>query len=309
LLREKRAGVLLDMGKLEDAEQELDRALALEAAAWGEDNARVLQGRMLRVNLRRKQGRLDDALDEAREVAELQAEVLGPEDLKTLITRGTVAVLVGQTAGFEEAIPMMKAVVEDMVAVAGSGHPSTLSLRNNYGVMLMQTKRYGQVQEVLTQLIADKRAALGPTHRSVLDTWVGVAGALGAKGDLDAAMQEYALAIDTFEASLPDSDPSMAWARREFGEFLGAFDRAQEATEQFEKAWAYFGQPEVAPAERARLAYNLAMAYVGVDEEALQRWYAVAEAAHEDGALPDWEWKNLRYRITRTGDAPPSRAK
>ena len=291
--RENVASLLAEIGRLDEAAEELDAALEIEARAWGRDSPRLLTARMTRVQLLRRQGKPVEAEAEAREVFEGRKRVLGDKHFDTLMTQTALAVTIAMQGRLGEAEPVLGGAVKALSETAGPEHQATLSARHNYAMLLSRMQRYADAERELGPLIVAKRKANGPEHPSLLPTWTLHAAMLGELDREAEAAAEYAEAIQQFEGVLPPDHQELASARLDYGTLLYEMGELEQAKAMLQLAWGSYGANDAMSRRTAEVIYAMTLVTADLQDDALPTWLERAKKAREVGMLSEKRWERI----------------
>ena len=213
------------LGKYEEAEAQLQRAIALADQAFDrsspqrlevlyrladaqlkanslEDAARSIEWldasarespqqlvRAKRMNANRLwlAGSIEESESAYREAIATAQGLLGPDDAETLLTRLNFAQVLRQTARLEEAHEILIAVTTDFDRTLGADHPLTLGALGDLAATEESMGKTSQAEASYREVIDRRTRVLGPDHPATLELRNNLALLLRYSGRLDEA--------------------------------------------------------------------------------------------------------------------------
>ena len=168
--------VLLEAGRLEEA----DRELAQAAAEFShEGGTRILLGRALDAQgaLALRRGQTARAVSLGREAVSVLERVASPDGPTTLMARVHLGAALWADGAARDAEPQLRAGIEALQRTFPAGHPSLAQARFLLGNALLASGRNVEAREVLMSVLEWQQAHLGPrdprtlvSHRAVAST-------------------------------------------------------------------------------------------------------------------------------------------
>lgn len=219
--------VLDDLGRYDQAEEALRRALALAARAerW-EEQQEAAASLMWVVGHRRK------AVAEAMRYRELAEAAIGRDRVREAHYRDRLAVLEYTQGEYAEAEKQSRLAVELLVEERGPDDLKVSSLRNNLGLMLHSQGRYAEAEKEHRKALAIRRGVLGPHHPELAASLGNLALALQAQGRLSDAEQEHRRAVELRERVLGPRHPETANNRNNLASVLFAQGKLEAAEKE-----------------------------------------------------------------------------
>lgn len=162
------AGVLVDMGRVDDAEREAVEVLSARLDRHGELHADTLQSLGSVGYILVAQGRLREAEPYYRRTLEGRRELLGDEHQDTITAANNLGYLLQQLAEYPEAEALMREVLDRRRRILGDEHPSTLTARTNLAGLLRATGRAAEAKPLYEEALAGRRRVLGLDHPDTL---------------------------------------------------------------------------------------------------------------------------------------------
>lgn len=220
----------LALGRLDDAERQIDAALELRRSVSGERSPETAAVMFDRARLWYEQGRQAEAEELARSAIELQKELLGPEHPVPLHASGDLAGIMLQQGKAEAALDLLLATAEVQSRVLGPEDPGTLRTRTLQAQSLYALGRLEEAEALTRDALAALERARGgedPATLAALGTLAGIQFARGRLDELEGTMRRL-LAAEA--AVLGEEHPSTLDTRHNLAlvlEHLGRLDEAE----------------------------------------------------------------------------------
>jgi tetratricopeptide (TPR) repeat protein len=228
--------VLLALGNVAGARNQVERALQIGEAALGPDHPDVGTWRCDLGVVLHELGDLTGARDQFERALQISEAALGPDHPDIGTRRNNLGLLLYDLRDLTGARDESERALQIGRATLGSDHPEVGNRRGNLGRVLHALGDLSGARNQFEQALQISEAALGPDHPDV--GWR--RGTLGLVlldlGDLSAARDQLERALQITEAALgPDHwDVGIRWANlglalRELGDLSGARDRFERA--------------------------------------------------------------------------------
>ena len=166
--RSNHADVLLQLGRLKEAEAENRAVGNARARVLGPDHPDTLTSRSNHADVLLQLGRLKEAEAENRAVGNARARVLGPDHPDTLTSRSNHADVLLQLGRLKEAEAENRAVGNARARVLGPDHPDTLTSRSNHADVLLQLGRLKEAEPGYRAVGNARARVLGSDHPDTL---------------------------------------------------------------------------------------------------------------------------------------------
>jgi len=282
--RNKLATVLVAQGKLEDAEAEHRRALALRIEALGPEHPRVAASLNDLAVALIHQGRYAEAEPELRTALDLRLRQLGPEHPYVASTRNNYAAALWGLDEFVEAEAEFRAAQAINRDALGPEHPHVAMAHSNIASSLAEQGRVAEAEAELRTAIEQQTRSLGAEHRTVIGTQAMLASILEQQGKLADAEQLHRIVLTRrIQEHGPDHD-EVAVRRSRLASVLIELEQLSEAMTLAEQAWQQVRAGEAALEDRAAVAFVLARALLRAPDADRDRARALAEQARDDYA-------------------------
>lgn len=175
------------LGLADQAEPQLERAVALrEASAEGNEAAAIEAGLEL-AGLRLDQGRYEEAEARLRALATRAQGRLGGSDPLTLRAASQLNDALFEQGKVEEAVALYRETLERCRRELGERHPVTLQVLHNLGAVLNRKGEPQAAIAVYREAVAGHEAAFGAEHPNTLQAVGNLAAAVLAGGELGEA--------------------------------------------------------------------------------------------------------------------------
>ncbi|GFF61695.1 hypothetical protein IFM51744_10766 [Aspergillus udagawae] len=160
----------LNQGKLKEAEEMHQRALAGKEKAVGPDHTSTLDTVNNLGNLYSDQGKLKEAEEMYQRALAGYEKALGPGHTSTLDTVNNLGSLYRNQVRLEKAEKTYQGALAGYEKALGPDHTSTLRTVNNLGSFYSNQGKLEKAEEMYQRALAGYEKALGPDHMSTLNT-------------------------------------------------------------------------------------------------------------------------------------------
>jgi len=181
------------LGRHDEAEPHLLRAVELFDRHRGPTHEHTLEARRNLASLYRRQDRLTEAESVGREVVDVLVASRGREDQATLIARNNLGLTLIGLGRYDEAEALLTDVVETRLRLLGEEHRHTLASMANLGLMYYKSRRFELAEPWWRRELAGSRKTMDPDHPDLLislNNWANVQDALGHHAEALAAQEE-----------------------------------------------------------------------------------------------------------------------
>ncbi|KAJ6125876.1 hypothetical protein N7471_010369 [Penicillium samsonianum] len=200
-----------DQGKLKEAEEMYQRALAGYEKALGPDHTSTLDTVNNLGALYFQQDKLKEAEEMYQRALVGYEKALGPDHTSTLTTVHNLGLLYIDQGKLKKAEEMYQRALAGQENALGPDHTSTLDTVNNLGALYFQQDKLKEAKEMYQRALAGYEKALGLDHTSTLNTVNNLGRLYSDQGKLKKAEEMYQRALAGYEKALgPDHD----WTRR-----------------------------------------------------------------------------------------------
>jgi eukaryotic-like serine/threonine-protein kinase len=181
------ANVLLDQGKLAEAEPLLRQNLDVSRRVLGPEHVQTLNALNNLASLLQEQGKLAEAEPLWRQNLEIRLRVAGPDHPDTQAALNNLAGLLHAEGRLAEAEPLYRQSLEGLRRLLGPEHPDTLATVNNLAMLLQAQGKWDEAEPLLRQALDTNRRVGGPEHPDTLVAVNNLAALLRDRGKLDEA--------------------------------------------------------------------------------------------------------------------------
>ena len=197
----------MDLGLWEEAQPQIERAVALRRRELGERNRQTLESMYWLAGLYRDHGKYVQAEALGAKVLEAQRHLLGESDPETLFSMNGVArAYVGQ-GKYEEARLLLERTVAGQRRVLGEEFTDTLNTMNELAVVLRLQGKYTEAEPLFGQVLKVKRRVLGTEHPFTLTTMNDLAVMYGLQGKYPEAEALLAQVVEVRIRILGETHP------------------------------------------------------------------------------------------------------
>jgi len=183
------------LGRLDDAEVQLRRALELYSSVLDAHDEEVLLCRMEVNSVEIDRHDFATTEPKMRELLELQRELFGDDHKQTMASINNIGAALYEQGRFEEAQPFFEEALERRKRVLGEANEHTATTMNNLGALHLSSGRYREGLELLTAALAILRDVNGDEHPQTLQTMVNT-------GVVHYRLDEFEKAIEILEEAL-----------------------------------------------------------------------------------------------------------
>jgi tetratricopeptide (TPR) repeat protein len=225
-------------GEYARAESDLEQALAISVAAFGEASEEAAEARNNLGVLYKYCGRFDEGL-------KLYSHALGPiiaihghTSLATATVYHNIGGILHARGDFAAAEAPARWAWEISRKLLGEDNPQTMVDAAAYAGVLDGLERYDESEPIYRRALAIFEQAYGPEHYEVAATLHNLAAVLAAQGQPGAAEKHYCRALMIKEKLLGTDNPDVATTRNNLGKLLAEVGRPIEAVPLLEAAVA-----------------------------------------------------------------------
>ncbi|KAL1503881.1 hypothetical protein AB1Y20_012344 [Prymnesium parvum] len=230
--------MLLEQGKLEEAEPLLREAAEARRAALGDRHEETLSSINNLAGLLLEQGRREEAEGLYREALQARRETLGDRHESTLTTMSNLGSLLNDQGRLEEAAGLYREALEARRETLGDRHADTLTSINNLGSLLHDQGERKEAAALYREALEARRETLGERHPHTLTSINNLAGLLQEEGRLDEADALYREALEARRETLGDRHPATVTLINNLGMLRQAQGRLDEAEALYREALA-----------------------------------------------------------------------
>ncbi|CAN5724318.1 hypothetical protein BH11PLA1_BH11PLA1_21750 [soil metagenome] len=181
------AKTLEQNGKLDEAEAMTRRTVEGRKAILGLEHAHTLISMGNLGAILSKRGKYEDALALEREVFAVTLRTQGEDRIETQIERSNLAITLQNAGHADEALEPSAAAAAGAARLLGPDHPRAALLSANHGVLLNKLGRSAEARPMLEHSLAVLAKAYGDADWRAGHARSGLANALKALGETDAA--------------------------------------------------------------------------------------------------------------------------
>ena len=228
--------LLARQGKLKEAKEVYERALAGREKALGSDHTSTLETVHNLGVLYWKQGKLREAERMFERALAGCEKALGSDHTSTLDTVNNLGVLYTDQGKLEEAERMHERALAGCEKALGSDHTSTLGAVHNLGVLYRNQGKLGEAERMYERALAGREKALGSDHTSTLETVHNLGVLYRNQGKLREAERMYERALVGCEKALGSDHTSTLETVNNLGVIYIDQGKLEEAERMHERA-------------------------------------------------------------------------
>ncbi|KAJ5642325.1 hypothetical protein N7490_006325 [Penicillium lividum] len=227
-----------DQGKLKEAEEMYQRALAGNEKALGPDHISTLDTVNNLGNLYSDQGKLKEAEEMYQRALAGREKALGPDHTSTLDTVNNLGNLYSDQGKLKEAEEMYQRALAGKEKALGPDHISTLKTVNNLGNLYSDQGKLKEAEEMYQRALAGYEKALGPDHTSTQNTVNNLGILYKNQGKMKDAEEMYQRALAGYEKALGPDHTSTLDTVNNLGNLYSDQGKLKEAEEMYQRALA-----------------------------------------------------------------------
>jgi eukaryotic-like serine/threonine-protein kinase len=226
-------------GRMEEAERELTRSLAMYRHLHGNSSEPTLNAKDGLADTLVIMGKADRAEPLLREIVEDTRRIYGPRHLELGVALSNLGnALSDFSEKFGEAEKVYLQAAQLLREVAGDRHPETGTVLNNIGSLYLRTQEWEKARAAYEEAATIRLATIGPRHPDTAGVQLGEALALNKLNEFATAERLLRTAIATFTEQLGADHWRTANAERYLGTVLtnlGQYDDAEKVLVTAEK--------------------------------------------------------------------------
>ena len=285
-IRDTIGGTYVALGELDDAQPQLDRALALRLELLGEDDPRTLDTRDKIAELVRRSGDLETAVIQQRAILESRRRLLGEDDPNTITSMANLGLALLLNDEVEAAREQFEACLERSRAAFGEDDRLTFNAMNNLAAALRRDGRIDDAETLYREALAGQRRVLGIEHSETLASQGNLGVLLRSRRNFDEGEQLLREVVEVGSRVLGPQHPETLVAINNLG--MVQFSKGDHAAslETFRTAMASYRQrfPASHP-EVVKIASNIVSALRRLDrhDEAVDELTELRRQMAEEG--------------------------
>jgi tetratricopeptide (TPR) repeat protein len=215
------AGVLKDLGELEEACDLLRKALASGEASYAPGHPSIATRQSNLATVLQDLGKLEEACDLLRKALASNEARSAPGHPSIAISQSNLALVLKNLGKLEEAGDLLRQALASDEASFGPGHPSIAIRQSNLALVLRRLGKLEEAGDLLRQALASDEASYGPGHPSIARSQSNLATVLEDLGELEEARDLLKKAYATALARLGFDHPTTRKIRANLGGLEG----------------------------------------------------------------------------------------
>jgi tetratricopeptide (TPR) repeat protein len=242
--------ILRIQGEYVRAEDDLEEALAISVAAFGEASEEAAEARNNLGVLYKYCGRFEEGLKLYSHALRPIIAIHGHTSLATATLYHNIGGILHARGDFAAAEPPARWAWEISRKLLSEDDPRTMADATAYAAVLDGLERYDESEPIYRQALAVSERAYGLEHYEVAATLHNLAAVLAARGHCKEAEEHYRRALAIKEKLLGAGSPDVALTRNNLGKLLTDMGRPAETLPLLEAAVAVL-EPRLAPGHPA----------------------------------------------------------
>ena len=216
-------------GGYSQAERNLEEAMAISVAAFGEASEEAAAARNNLAVLYKYWGRFDDGLRLYTRALESIIAIHGDESLASATVYHNIGGILHAGGNFAAAEEPARKAWEISRRMLGEADPRTMLDAAAYAGVLDGLERYDESEPIYRRALAIFEQGYGPEHYEIAATLHNLAAVLAATGRPAEAENSYRRALAIKEKLLGPDNPDVALTRNNLGKLLASLGRMIEA--------------------------------------------------------------------------------
>ncbi|HJU01879.1 MAG TPA: FxSxx-COOH system tetratricopeptide repeat protein [Actinomycetes bacterium] len=232
--------VLRDLGKLEDAQDQLEQALGILQEARGDDHPQVAMLRGTCAQVLRRRGDLEGARELLERALVTLEAALGPDHTEVGNVHAEIAQLLWQQKRSVEAGERWARALAIVEGAYGTNHPSAATIRSNLSNVLQERRDLRGARLQLERALEAFEASLDSGHPETAMVRSKLGEVLRRLKDLPGARRVLEEGLTLSEEALGPDHPVVGILRGNLGQVLWELGELEAAQAQLRRAQALF---------------------------------------------------------------------
>lgn len=212
-IRQTLGDTYLALGRLGEAQAQLERSVELNTTHRGLHHERTLSGRNSLAVMLRMQGKHAKAEAVFKDLLAECVAHLGPDHPQTLTVKHNLTRLYKFQGRYDRAESLCNDLLQESTARLGADHPATLSGKHTLALLLQNKGQYDQAEVIYNESLKTLIAKVGADHPKVLSTRSDLASLHKARGNLDLAEEMHQDVLKSYTAVLGVDHPATLTAK------------------------------------------------------------------------------------------------
>jgi eukaryotic-like serine/threonine-protein kinase len=289
--------VLFRMGRLEDAREHMERAIAIRTEAKGADDPGLAALHANLGNVFQQRRQYDEAIASFQRAQELVVSRIGLEHPLVAVTTASLGLVHNNRGDFETAERHYEQAIALLRTTMGDDHPFLATGISNLGVTLQRLERHEEAKVKFEEALAIFGMSVGDHHPDYARSLQNVGTAHQYLGDLEEARVYVERALEIRREALAADHVDIAYSLSALAELDALEGDHAAAARGHERALEILEKAEVHPFVLAGTRFDLAESAweLGHRDEAL----ALARRARGESEGDDSAQRELREKIDR----------
>jgi tetratricopeptide (TPR) repeat protein len=222
-----------DLGIYEQAQEQIERALALRRRLLGNDDPETKASTLGLARVLELRGRYDDAVRLLTPIVDTLRRERGTDHPETVDAAASVGRLFWQQGKYAEAEPVLQAALAGQRRSRGDDDPATLTTMNSLANTYFSQAKYAESEPLYRTILERRWRVLGPEHPSTVASMNNLAGLHRTRGRYDEAEELYRDVRDIRLRVLGSEHPDTLTAAYNIAALYQAVGRYTEAEPLF----------------------------------------------------------------------------
>ncbi len=206
--------VYLNLGLYDEASPQLEQALELQAAIYGDESPEAAEAANNLASLSLLKGDYDEAEAHFRDVLALQRRLHGDRSSEVAEGLNQMATLHLYRGEFQEAVPLLEEALTTHREITGGHDETTTVLVNNLAYCAVKLGNHDEAERLNREALALRREVLGEDHPSIAQSLNNLGKNLAARGEFEEAeeliREAVALNREIYGANHPELNATMS---------------------------------------------------------------------------------------------------
>ncbi len=222
-----------DLGVYDQAQEQIERALALRRRLLGEDDPETRASTLALAQVLEQRGRYDDAVRLLSPLVDRLRRERGADDPATVDATANLGRLFWQQGKYADAEPVLQTALAGQRRTIGDDDPATLTTMNSLATTYFSQGKYTESEPLYRTVLDRRRRVLGAQHPSTVISISNLAGLQRVRGNYEEAEALYREVRDIRERVLGTEHPDTLVAIYNLAALYQAVGRATEAEPLF----------------------------------------------------------------------------
>jgi non-specific serine/threonine protein kinase/serine/threonine-protein kinase len=248
------AGLLLESGRLDEAEPMLRDLLSRRTRALGAEHPHTLEAQAHLAELLYHRDALDESERVNRATLDARRRSLGSDHIDTIASLNNLARVLAERGKLDEAETLYRQALATGRRTLGEDHPYTLGLLSNLASLVAAQGDHAEAETLERDVVARRRRVLGDDHRDTITSINNLAVFFYNRGKLDEAEPLLRELPAAYTRVLGPQHPQTLTSLSNLGAMLQNRGKLENAAEAFAELYRRSQAAPIEPSRRAEFA-------------------------------------------------------